>query len=54
MRQDWSWTQSAKKYVDLYQTTITRASQTQIRGAGYERIPLRHILILKALQQTLL
>jgi starch synthase len=25
MRQDWSWTQSAKKYVDLYLKTATRA-----------------------------
>jgi starch synthase len=27
MRQDWSWTQSAKKYVELYQQTIARRKQ---------------------------
>ena len=25
MSEDWSWTKSAKQYVDLYETTIARA-----------------------------
>jgi starch synthase len=27
MNQDWSWAESARKYVELYETTIARASQ---------------------------
>ena len=28
MRQDWSWAESARKYVQLYETTIARANET--------------------------
>ena len=28
MQQDWSWAESARKYVELYQTTIDRANAT--------------------------
>jgi starch synthase len=28
MRQDWSWAESARKYVQLYETTISRTDQT--------------------------
>jgi starch synthase len=28
MQQDWSWTASAKKYVELYELTVSRANQT--------------------------
>jgi starch synthase len=28
MKQDWSWAESARKYVQLYETTIARANET--------------------------
>jgi len=33
MRQDWSWTESAKKYVDLYRKTIAQAAPSATLGA---------------------
>jgi hypothetical protein len=32
MKQDWSWAASARKYVDLYRTTVNQVRRGTVRG----------------------